>query len=314
MVESDRNDLSPRTVMPPRWLCVGIIAFWLTTMGWLVWSEVRDELAPDEPPPYVIDLVDEAQPELAHIRWVVWVGDERQDTARFSGTTWIEHHEREDEFTLHFRLDPGLTGSGRIDLGLVKLKRMESEYRVDREGRLVSAVASFDLDVGTSKPSVRLEGAVHGGEFRGKYVVDTHTVLGSHEVIMDPVPVSRRASVLLPMHPVNKIGRLRPGQTWKMPLVDPLTGQLGGAHNPRTLRGRVLHEPQLLPPVPKNSARRAKPIRCLVIEYETDDEKSPKPRTWVRAADGLVVQQEASFGDRRLVMQRDMIPELAEER
>jgi hypothetical protein len=36
--------------MPPRWLCVGIVTFWLATTGWLVWSEVRDEYASSTSP------------------------------------------------------------------------------------------------------------------------------------------------------------------------------------------------------------------------------------------------------------------------
>jgi hypothetical protein len=298
--------------MPPRWLCVSIIAFWAATTGWLVWSELRDEFAPDEPPPYVIDLTDEAQPENNHIRWVVWLGEEPPQTGMFSGTTWTEHHEREDEFTLHVRLDASLTGAGKIDLGLIKLKHMFSEYRVDRAGRLVSAAADFAFeDPFGADVSVRMTGQVGAGEFRGKTVIDT--VLGRQEIALGPVPVSRHKSVLLPMHPINKIrvDDLYPGRTWKMPLVNPLARALPGADSaPHTLRARVLPERHLLNPVSKTVARRNKPISCLVIEYDSDDKDSPKPRTWVRAADGLVVRQEASLGDKRLVMQRDNIPDL----
>ena len=69
--------------MPPRWLCFLIVGFWLATTGWLVWCEVREEIAGDDPPPYVIDIVDEAQPENTRIRWQVWQGDE-PPTSTFS--------------------------------------------------------------------------------------------------------------------------------------------------------------------------------------------------------------------------------------
>src|SRR5262249_44875958 len=44
--------------MPPRWLTLTIVGFWLLTMGWWVW----DEMTPwrlGELPPYTIDLTDE---------------------------------------------------------------------------------------------------------------------------------------------------------------------------------------------------------------------------------------------------------------
>src|SRR5262249_45995629 len=160
----------PRTAMPPRWLCVVIVAFWLAATGWLVWSELRDEFGPAQTPPRSIDLVDEAQPERVRIRWLVWHGDEPDEAITlyqiytdafghlaspaplspfaaalshvgllsvppptFTATTWIEHHEARDDFTLHVRLDPGASRADRrLDLGLLKLSSMESAYRVDR--------------------------------------------------------------------------------------------------------------------------------------------------------------------------------------
>jgi hypothetical protein len=187
---------------------------------------------------------------------------------------------------------------------------MTSAYRVDREGRLLGTEAEFEVDAqGLPDLLVKLEGEVRNGQFYGKCAI------GSFERDLDPVPVARRGNVLMPMHPVNKIkiDKLHPGQTWTMPLVNPLADALrGGDSGPRTIRARVLPELEELPnPLSKMTPGHTKPILCLVIEYDADDDsaRKTKPRTWVRAADGLVVRQEADVGGERMVMQRDMIPE-----
>jgi hypothetical protein len=120
---------------------------------------------------------------------------------------------------------------------------------------------------------------------------------------LEPVPVARTGSILNPLHPVNRIKGLRPGQTWRMPLLDPLDKARGGwekllGKNDTTfLNARVLPQPQLLPDSPR-------PIPCLVIEYDDED---IKPRTWVQLQSGLVLRQEATQFGKRLVLQRDLI-------
>jgi hypothetical protein len=348
----------PRTPMPPRWLCVVIVAFWLAATGWLVWSELRDEFGPDEPPQFIIDLVDEAQPERVRIRWLVWQGDEPDEAISlyqiytdafghlaspqafaplaaavshagllsvppptFTATTWIEHHEQRDDFTLHVRLDPGASRADRrLDLGLLRLKRMESAYRVDRSGRLLGTAAEFDFDVALphgEDVQVRVDGEVRGGQFHSKY--ELTSPLLHQEQVLDPVPVSRRGTALMPTHPVHRLRGLRPGQTWTMPLVNPLGDAVGALmpgplrSGPRTLRAHVLPELHLLPALSKTIPGKA-PIRCLVIEYDVGDPDAPRSRTWVRPEDGLVLRQEAElFDNKRLVMQRDVIPDVQAE-
>jgi hypothetical protein len=349
--------------MPPRWLCLSIVAFWLATTGWLVWCEVRDEIGSDDPPPYVIDIADEAQPENNRIRWQVWQGEEppaltfspavasaaAQGLAQpmlnspgayylqlaiyletvtvvhpmtnFFARTWIEHRSRPDDFTFVVEFLPKQTNARRMDLGPIKLKSMDSRYRVDRAGRLLHAEASFyfDHDLLGEDISFRLVGDVQAGEFRGSYAF--LSALINHESTLDPVPVSRRGSVLLPMHPVNRIRGLIPGRHWRMPIVDPLGDALGssmgaGRSGPRMLSAQVLpglHWLDRLPTPGIASSAGEKPIHCLIIEYDTGVKDAVRPRTWVRAADGLVVRQEADVNGQRLVMQRDVIPELPTE-
>ncbi len=136
--------------MPPRWLCFGVVAFWMAATGWLIWSEVRDAFGTDEPPPFFIDLVDEAKPENARIRWIVWQEEkvlrqgEKQDT--FLARTWVEYSEKQDDFTLHIKFEPELTVAKKMVLDQIELRHMNSAYRVDRNGRLLGVKADLKFD------------------------------------------------------------------------------------------------------------------------------------------------------------------------
>ncbi len=162
--------------------------------------------------------------------------------------------------------------------------------------------------------TVSLKGEVRGSQFHGMYEIETP--LGRQESAMEPVPVSHRGSVLLPTHPVSRLRGLRPGQSWKTPIINPLADALsammpgGDRSSPRSLSARVLPELQLLPETP-NPIEKWKEIPCLVIEYEGSEKDKSQPRTWVRAADGLVLRQEVELDGKRLIMQRDMIPNAA---
>src|SRR5262245_28295126 len=59
--------------MPPRWLTLGIIGFWLATTAWMLWREVMPRWRAGEPPPYTLDLVDEISDadRPAYVHWTV---------------------------------------------------------------------------------------------------------------------------------------------------------------------------------------------------------------------------------------------------
>src|SRR5262245_58802762 len=62
--------------MPPRQLTVAIVVGWLASSGWLFHRELWPNLRPGEPPPYTIDLADEAQRHdiPIAIRWAILRG------------------------------------------------------------------------------------------------------------------------------------------------------------------------------------------------------------------------------------------------
>ena len=106
--------------------------------------------------------------------------------------------------------------------------------------------------------------------------------------------------VLLPLHPVNRLRGLSPGQTWSMRVLDPLGdslstfGPLGS--DGRVLRARVRPHEELF------TKGRYTDLPCLVIDYEGDD---MKPSTWVARETDLVMCQEATLDKIHWAMYRE---------
>lgn len=287
--------------MPPRYLSLAILGFWLATTGWLVYRDLWPRLRPGDPPPFSIDLADEAQHFALPTRWTIYRQDGQSDKQERLGRlrTWVEYRASDDTFGLHSEME-----RVRLALGL-EVARLSSSYHVDRDGRLREMYAHLTASLdGIEVIQGQLEGQVQGQFFHAtcrseKGILDR--ILGKQEVKLTPVPVSASGTILNPLHPVNRIGSLQPGMQWRMPLVDPLTDALAatfpGTHpGPRFLDAQVL-------PEPKNLTWHGREVACLVIEYSQGNELSA--RTWVRQSDGLVLRQEANLQSEKLILQRE---------
>jgi hypothetical protein len=297
---SDRQD----SVMPPRLISLAILAFWLATMGWLVNREIAPALRAGQPPPFAIDLADEAQVHAPRIRWVILQVRDGKETKIGRARTWVSYRPADDSFELHNETDDLALGGLLL---AVRVPRMNSMYRVRPDGTLREMTTKLDANVRAALSNLdikaELAGEVRSGQFFAHGVLEA-AGWGRHELDLQPVPVSANGTVLNPLHPVNRITGLQMGQQWRMPLVDPLAdavraqvGDLPGFKSgPKFLNATVLDKPQSL----KYEGR---PVDCLVIEYRGDDELAAK--TWVRESDGLVLRQEAAgFGD-RVILQRE---------
>src|SRR5207248_1379216 len=144
---------------------------------------------------------------------------------------------QDDDFLFGFMIFPRKDpDKARLNLNQIKLRIdglapdhqwvLKSEYRINRAGQLLAlnVALACDIDIPLLKiddVKVKLGGFVREGLFystlRAK-VRDQHLSYS-----FDPVPVSHSGSVLNPLHPVNKIKGLRAGQSWRMPMIDPLT-------------------------------------------------------------------------------------------
>jgi hypothetical protein len=320
--------------MPPRWLSVAIVVSWLAATAWLIWRDLWPSWRPGEPPPFHIDLVEEVQKaDKPPIFWHVRLDD--QDV--FRASTWVDYHSEEDTFAFHARYQArkGLNTRAYDVAGLFRVAGMSSEYRVNRAGELRSLRA--EIEVSLKEPRERLPtalarffptksppprpvmpgglsardpaseirlalwGEVRDGQFFAHCQANAVWLDQLRQIDLPPTTVSHNGSVLLPLHPVNRIHGLRPGRTWRQPLVDPFRDAFaalpGFSGEPHAVLARVLPEPQPLQRSDNDTAS------CLVIEYE--DEGEIVGRTWVEQDSERVLKQEAIIGRDHWSMTRD---------
>jgi hypothetical protein len=293
--------------MPPRWVSAAIVAAWVASAAWLFRQELWPSLEPDAPPSFTVDLIEETQTEKVPVRWRVTCDGVPILAARTS----VSHRAQENDFTLraHFEPREALVGPDHKAYPLpYRVRRMASAYRVTPEGRLLDVDAQLSIEKKLNGLPVEMDAHVWGevvrGQFRPHYEVD---ILGVKKLAgeLPPVSVSSQGSVVLPLHPVNRIGGLKPRQTWRVPALDPLGAALesfvGGEDRVRYLRATVRPRAEVLR---WNDAD----VRCLVIDYREEKQFDGEPtgaRTWVREADGVVLRQEAELSGNSWVMTRE---------
>jgi hypothetical protein len=295
--------------LPPRLIVLAIVGFWIGSSAWLFYRDVWPHLRPNEPPPYTIDLADEARQHAPPIQWRIKRGDKTIGTVQ----TAVRYRASDDTFEMQSKIP-------RINLGTIgplqiSARALTSTYRVTREGELreVNMEGSQDfqvparfLDAGIPT-RLTLQGKVDNGFFTATGDVEWDGK--KYALPFEPVPVSGQGSILNPLHPVNRIVGLRRGQHWRVPLVDPLAEAVRAMvqKNPvfeilakqvpraRTLEAEVLDDRATLPW--HNGG-----VVCLVIEYQQDDVLA---HTWVRESDGLVLRQEASLWGETITLERE---------
>jgi hypothetical protein len=285
--------------MPPRWFCFLVLVLWVLTTGRLLWNDLLPHLLPGNPPPYTIDLVEETETQRMYIPWTL----NKDDQAIMMVRTRVEKVGR-DLFELSAEYLPSEKGKTAPISGM-NVKRMFSAYQVNSEGELrgirVEVLGQpdipwlgnlqFDLDL-------HIEGKVTSGQMAP---IVTGKVLGQEKRIeMPPVDVPRGGGLLQPLHPVNRIRDLRPGQAWTVPVFDSLADSMqsiqGVGSVPRVLRARVRPAPEVL------EGGKRKPEECYVIDYTSDEIQAT---TWVSTRTGLVLAQKVLLNNTRWAMYRD---------
>jgi hypothetical protein len=282
--------------MPPRLITLAILAFWLTMTCWTLYKEVWPRVQPDNPPPFAIDLTDEAQPNGPnHIIWNLSINGQ---TGIYHLETWVVFSPKEDLFELHSDMWPIIDAAGHIS----KLAQMGmlSTVVVNREGELKSLemklIPPLPPPPLNGEPRIVLMGTVKDGSLIPRILAPER----NFDKTFDPIPIKTRGSILNPLQPLNRLPNLKPGQKWRMPVVDPVS-QAFGSLLPLSSGYVRTFEAEVLPDL-KYLRWKEQDVACLVIEYTGDDASG---NTWVRESDGLVLQQEVTIGGKVLNLRRD---------
>lgn len=294
--------------MPSRPVAVLIVAFWLASTGWLLHREWWPWLRADSPPPFTIELADEAAPSVA--TWSIWRGEQNIGDA----TTRLIV-QKDDTVELHSTINNlTLSLSG---LGEAKASRMTTLQRVTREGKLLTFASDMRIaiQVLNVKPEMRvkIEGSVRGGKLHAQ----TRLEIDGAEFIdqeIDPIPLESD-SLLNPLQPLARMPALRPGKRWMITHVDPFAEAIKASlqqvikkqfrGNSSGLFDKMSGPTAVLAQVQddtKTMTYQDKSVECYVIEYKSKDFNG---RTWVRISDSQVLLQEVSGNGETVMLKRE---------
>jgi hypothetical protein len=279
--------------MPPRLLCLAIVAFWLFTTAWLIDRDIWPRFAPGEPPllPTVAD--DATRPGRLQRNALIWQAVRSAPNAKDQvyqvRTTGMYHA---DEMTYEFRalIEPrGPDAQNPEVLKVFRLGRLTSSYRVHPDGSMKS------FEVGVEMPTnvkvvkdhrAHFHGVVEGKVCNLSWERSNLSQQGADEQKprsgIEPFEVaSRRAVVWLPLHPLYWIRGLKPGQSWGQPAFDALgqSGLLSATPTATWVNARVRKEPAV-------RTWRSQEVQCLVIDYEGENLGG---QTWVSTENETVL-------------------------
>jgi hypothetical protein len=324
--------------MPSRWSCLVIIAAWLLVTGWLFWHDLLPHLLPGQPPPYSVELVEEAQTTRPYAEWSLrknnvevskprtrikylqpgGVGDASESAIAWSNgeTHFIPGQQPIFELSAEIRRKPTVNpplGASKTDLppfpaNGVLVEEFKSCYFVDLAGILVGLWARVDGRIDPTSPLARvfvgqLKSNVEGDMEAGRIVPRLSRELAPLRKLAQDLPSIQSGEVVLfPLHPVNRHRGLFPGKSWHARLLDPLSTL---DHSVVSLAGHTGDLPLLVARVRSKEewiVHKGRDVACLVIDYSGD---YANLTTWVARKTGLVMRQDAKLENVHWVMKRE---------
>ncbi len=294
--------------MPPRIVTASIVAFWLFTLGWFAYREWLPWLRADSPPPFTVELVDEAAPLDA--RWWIWRGDKRLCSLTTRMTV-----QKDDTFELHSSIENMIVPIptvGKQSPAEFKVTKLTTVQKVSREGLLRSFHSKLDIEItglgAEIKAAARMEGVVKEGKLFSHCRLEM-PFLPALEQDLEPIPLES-GSVFNPLQPLAKL-QVWPGQSWKLTSFDPMlealkaTARKYGVNlplkGPSAFLAQVRSEPVVLTHQDYET-HQDREILCYVIDYRSGDMVG---HTWAQVADGKVLRQEVDGLGDKLVLIRE---------
>jgi hypothetical protein len=286
--------------MPSRWFSVVIVLGWLATTSWLVYTEFLPLLLPGTPPAFAIDLVEEVRLQPLVSRWVALRHAKGKTERVFLVQLSVERLE-DDDFEMGAKYTPHTIGRKKnapASINGVVIRRYESTYRVNSAGDLLGVHMSIAGEVTQVLPfSADITGKVRQGKMALKI---NYSFLGSQDSFTsEAFDVPRGGSMLMPLHPVNRVSGLRLGKQWTMAQINPMDlirsaldkkikvpDFLFGKPGPKYLHATVRNQFESF----TNEGRESGP--CFVVDCRDLDEAEKNLTTWVEVKTGRVIRQE----------------------
>lgn len=283
-----------------RWTQIGIGAFWLVSMSWLVATKIVPPMVAGDPPNYR-NLVRESSDD-APVSWTMFWDD------RTIGWAASERFERTDgavelKSRVHFSSLP-LAEVTPAWLGpLVKLLRgsdpdltleARGTLEIDALGRLIGMHSEIDL--GQLTNAMTVDGMVEGSQIKmtirsGEVSYATTTSLPTDSMLSDA------------LSPQSRLPRLKMGQRWTVPVHSPFRPP----NMPLDiLEARVESDNEII-------VWNGRPVATWLVNYARDSggglhrTVASQGKVWVRH-DGIVLKQELLIGSSRLTFVRDPEP------
>src|SRR5438128_7154182 len=140
--------------MPARSFVLVITLFWLAATGWLFYRDLWPRLRSGQPPPYTIDLADEALQQAPKIPWGIFRKKKKIGVVQ----TWLTYRQSDDTFELYSKAAE--LDWGPIGLFSVRIQDVFGMYRVTRDGQLRKLLAKATITGRGIGPLQALRGEV----------------------------------------------------------------------------------------------------------------------------------------------------------
>ncbi|HKB39696.1 MAG TPA: hypothetical protein VKD72_24885 [Gemmataceae bacterium] len=287
--------------MPPRSITLVIVVFWLAMTAWLLWRDVWPNMAPGEPPPFVITSKDENRSQQTEVIWSAehtHAGGAADRPREYTIKQTVEYDSKSDTFRLKAALK---ARSPEPDAARAyHLESVSSTYHVTRAGNMLDLDVNVKLLAGPLNPTGDRAGHFTGEVREGACVLQWET--GTGRLLKrgsESLGVSYHGVVLLPLHPLDRIRGLRPGRRWACNLLDPLVSSAPGASRPEVVWVHAEVQPET-----ERMTWNAQVKECRVIEYG-DRAGNVRGMTWVEIKEDRVLRMKVRLREEHWVLTRN---------
>ncbi|HZZ81653.1 MAG TPA: hypothetical protein VFE62_24335 [Gemmataceae bacterium] len=267
--------------MPSRLISAGIIAFWLTMTGLLLYQEVVPMMLAEIAPTVTIDLTDEIGSPL--VGWTMYADGKRIGSAT-SKINALEGRAYEFHSAFHFDDDRYLPG----------LRAIETKDRVAEDNKLLG----MEMKVVFERNNIDIKGDVVDKILKPRLYLNDKEF---KDFKLGEIDMTSQPNVVSSLKLVSRLRGLHEGQTWTETTFDPSSGIKDQFAADLFKQVRT---PSLIAQVKSTTLTwDKKEVGCFLVEYY-DAHKDVVARVWVRKRDGLVIQREVAVLGKELTLRR----------